>query len=234
MRWPALARRRQVLLPTALGWLAIALLGCAALALGRNQAYRFLATSAPIPARILVVEGWIERGGLDQAIAAVRSGGYERVLTAGGPIPSWPDRLGFASYAELAADYLIRGGLPATMVTAVPAPASAQERTFLSAVEIRDHLGSEGGQVEALDVFSWGCHARRTRLLYRLAFGPGTRIGILAGTPSQFGPGDWWRSSAGAKSVVGEYLGLLWTEFFFWPPEPRSLEERWAVRSAGH
>lgn len=228
MPWPALARRRQVLLPTPTGWLAIAVLIGAGLAFAWHRAYRFLAPNVPAQARILVVEGWIETEGLDQAVAAYRAGKYERVLTAGGPIASWADRIGFTNYAELAADYLASQGIPPSQLTAVPAPASAQERTFLSAVEVRDRLAAEGQRVEAIDVFTLGCHARRTWLLYRMAFGSGVRVGILAGTPRQFGPGDWWRSSVGAKSVLQEYVGLVWTELFFWPGEPGSTSERWA------
>ena len=231
MLWPALMRRRQVLLPTPAGWLLIAGVLCAALAVAWRHAYTFLAPNEPAGARILVVEGWMESDGLDQALAAFRAGGYERVLTAGGPIETWADRLGFASHAELAADYLVKQGLPPAQVTAVPAPASAQERTFLSAVEVRERLKAEGERVAALDVVSWGSHARRTRLMYRMAFGPDVRIGILAAVPRQFGRDDWWRSSVGAKSVLQEYVGLIWTELFFWPPEPGSPRERWAVGS---
>lgn len=234
MRWPTLAKRRQVLLPTPLGWLALALLVCGVLAWAWPRTYRFLSPQQPAHAKILVVEGWLERDALEQALGAVRDGGYERVLTAGGPITSWADRIGFTNYADLAADYLVKRGLEPQRVTAVPAPASAQERTFLSAVEVRDRLRSEGARVDAIDVFSWGCHARRTWLMYRMAFGPEVKVGIRAAVPTQYGADDWWRSSAGAKSVLQEYVALVWNELFFWPGEPGSPDERWAVGPRSH
>jgi|SRR5688572_20980853 len=234
MRWPALAKRRQVLLPTAMGWLLIAGLLSAGLARAWRGVFPFLAVQEPADASILVVEGWMDREGLDQAFELARQGDYARVVTTGGPIESWPERIGCASYAELAADYLLQLGLPPAQVSSFPAPASAQERTFLSAIEVRDRLRAEGADVRALDIFSWGCHARRTRLLYRLAFGPGVEIGIRSAASSRFGTSDWWRSSAGAKSVLQESIALLWTELFFWPPEPGSHAERWAVEAGAH
>jgi len=229
MRWPTLAKRKQVLLPTPFGWLALAALAGGIVMWAWPRTFRFLAPQQPAHARILVVEGWLEPEALDQVLAAVHNGGYERVLTAGGPITSWADRIGFTNYADLAADYLVKSGLDAGSVTAVPAPASAQERTFLSAVEVRDRLRSEGAHVDAIDVYSWGCHARRTWLMYRMAFGPEVKVGILAATPTQYGADDWWRSSIGAKTVLQEYVALVWNELFFWPGEPGSADERWAV-----
>jgi len=233
MRWPALARRRQVLLPTWWGLLLLCTLGSAVLVFALARVHDFLTPQAPCGADLLVVEGWIEPEGLDQAVELVRAGRYARVVTAGGPIVGWADRFGFASFADLARDYLVGRGLPAGQVLAAPAPASAQKRTFLSAVEVRDRLQAEGLQVDAIDVFSSGCHARRTWLLYRMAFGPGVRVGILAARPEGYDPSAWWRSSDGAKAVLQELLSLAWTELFFWPGPRGSVDERWAVPGNG-
>jgi hypothetical protein len=226
---PKLLRRRSLPVPTVWGWLLVlALAGATALAALRG-AYRYLAPQHPVGGELLVVEGWLDRDGLDQAVDIVRAEGYRRVLTSGGPITSWSELLGFETHAELAADYLVRNGLPAGSVIAVPAPASAQDRTFLSAVEVRDWLQREGLTPERLDVLSQGSHARRSWLLYRMAFGPEVRVGILATRPRQYDPDGWWRTSAGAKGVVQELLSLAWTQLFFWPGPPGSVEERWAV-----
>jgi hypothetical protein len=226
---PALLVRRSVLLPTAWGWLVLAILAAAALLTFVRGVHGFLAPRQGVGAELLVVEGWLDSDGLDQAVEVARSGGYRRILTSGGPITSWSELLGFSSHAELAADYLVRSGLPAGSVIAVPAPASAQDRTFLSAVEVRDWLQREGLTPARLDVLSSGCHARRTRLLYRMAFGPDTEVGILAARPGLYEPERWWRTSVGAKTVLLELASLLWTELCFWPGPPGSAEERWAV-----
>lgn len=76
---------------------------------------------------------------------------------------------------------------------------------------------------------SAGTHARRTRMVYRAAFGPEAAIGILAAAPSDYDGERWWQTSAGAKSVLAEALSVIWTACCFHPPPPGSHEEMWAV-----
>ena len=59
-------------------------------------------------------------------------------------------------------------------------------------------------------------------MIYRQAFGEGTRVGIIAGAPHVTDIVHWWRTSEAAKQVLGETLGLAWTQCCFWPgpPEP--------------
>ena len=234
MKLPALFRRRQVWVPTAWGCLVGAIAGGAAIWLTVHEVYWFLAPSRPVGARLLVVEGWMPTAELDQALRVRESGGYERVVTTGGPIESEFERDHAKSYAERARDYLVRRGLPADRVTAVPAPASAQDRSFLSAVMVREWAAGSGLAVDSLDVFSSGVHSRRSWLLYRMAFGSQVRVGILAATPSEYDPELWWRTSAGAKEVLGESIGWLWTELFFHPGRPGSHLERWGIPDPSH
>lgn len=239
-RMSLLFHRRQVWLPTVWGWLL--LLGSAvvllvALAFGVTD---FLTVREPARgadghgARTLVVEGWLEAADLDQAIAAFASGHYDRVLTTGGPIDAWDGAPLWHSFAERAADYLKAHGLRGVAVIAVPAPASAQNRTFLSAVMVREWARHAGIALGAIDLYSAGVHARRSRLLYRLAFGPAVEVGVLAAAPRGYDMQRWWTSSAATKTVLGEALSWLWTECCFWPPAPGSHEERWAVPTASH
>jgi len=234
---PALIRRRQVWLPTLwgavllCGLLAIALLGAARTVGG------FLARSDPaggadgLGARTLVVEGWLDPRELDAAIATARRGRYERVVTSGGPIESWHDGVVWPSYAARAADYLRRHGLEGPVV-AVAAPASAKDRTFLSAVVVREWLRREQPGLDTIDVFSAGAHARRSRLAYRMAFGSGVEVGVIAATPRSYDIDRWWTSSEGAKTVLNELLSLAWTKCCFWPADDGSREGRWGVPKA--
>ncbi len=232
---PALFRRRAVWLPTIWGALAgVVVLAAAALAfvawIGPH-----LARSAPVRgpggpgARTLVVEGWLREAELDAAVAAFRRGRYERVVVSGGPIEDWAEGRRFGSYAERAADYLSRHGLAAVPVVAVPAPASAQDRTYLSAVMVRDWLEKDGAASAPIDLFSSGVHARRSQIVYRMAFGPAVEIGVIAAAPIDYDPGRWWTTSAGAKAVLGEAIGVAWTRCCFWPAARGSFSERWAV-----
>jgi hypothetical protein len=199
----------------------------AALAWAGRGLYPFLAVTEPVGAPLLVIEGWLGRDGLDQALVAFRKGGYERAVTTGAPMEQWPGVAGHATFAERAAEYLKAQGL--REVVAVPSPHSAQDRTFLSAVMVREWGKRSGLEVRALDVFSQGAHARRSRLLYRLAFGPDVQVGVLAARDSP-GLSQWWRTAVGAREVLDEAIALAWTKLFFRPPPAGSHEERWAYK----
>jgi hypothetical protein len=225
-----LFRRREVWLPTLRGWIMIMTLAASAVVVAGRGAYGFLAQDAPEPgAKLMVVEGWLGDGELDQVIVAFRSGSYQRIVTSGGPIENWLTLHGGTSYAEMSARYLREHGLADVDIVAVPAPASAQDRSFLSAVMVRRWMQAQGDGVQPFDVWSSGTHARRTRMVYRAAFGPDAPIGIRAVRPSDHDPERWWRSSAGAKSVLVEAISVVWTACCFHPPAPDSHEETWAV-----
>lgn len=231
---PILFHRRQIWLPT--WWvtlLLIALAAASAFAALRHLGSYLAADDGAARrdgrgARTLIVEGWLDEDALDQAIAVVARANYERVVASGGPIESWREGQTWPTYADRAADYLRRHGVGIPVV-AVAAPASAQDRTFLSAVVVRDWLRQHVGAVDAVDLFSGGVHARRSRLVYRIAFGPAVEVGVLAARPRRYTLDRWWTTSEGAKSVLDEAIGLAWTTCCFRAPPRGSHEERWAV-----
>jgi hypothetical protein len=229
---PSLFRRREVVLPTVWGTLLLGAVFIALATLALRHLGAYLAPNEPASARdggsarTLVVEGWLEEDALDDAIAVISRGRYERILVSGGPIEGWRDERRFATFAERGTDYLRRHGVAAIPVVAVPAPASARDRSFLSALLVRDWLRRNAAGTDALDLFSAGVHARRSRLVYRLAFGPEVEIGIFASAPRTYPLERWWSTSDGAKSAIGELLALAWTKCCFWPGPPGSHEER--------
>ena len=221
-----LVTRRNLPVPTLWGWLLLGgMLLLGVIALGRFG-YPILAVEKPAAgAQVLVVEGWLGPRELDQAAAVFRRGAYERLITSGGPITNWASSSGPSTYADRAADYLTSRGIDAGLILSVPSPASAQDRSYLSAVMVREALSD--APVKALDVFSAGTHARRTRMVYRLALGSETSIGILAAGPDEYDPEHWWRYSAGVNDIMKETLSVLWTFCCFHPPPPGSDEEMW-------
>ena len=229
---PRLFRRREFWFPTAWGWAVLFVLAAGAGTFVATNVHGFLAANEAVGAQALVVEGWLGPDELDQAVVRFHSGRYERVITAGGPLVGWPKATGYESYAELAAAYLTAHGLEREAVVAVPAPDSAQDRTFLSAVMVREWAKESGVALDAIDVFSAGTHARRSRLLYRMAFGPHVGVGVLAAQQRGYDPKAWWLTSSGAESVVSEAIKLAWVKLFFWPGPPGSHDELWAEPSA--
>lgn len=221
-------------MPTAWGWLTILLVLVATVLLLGRFANRWLSVDEPAHgadggrADTLVVEGWMEPHDLDEAAETFRRGGYRRLLTTGGPTDKWSAADGFASYADRAADYLHHHGIAADRLVTVPAPASAQDRSFLSAVMVREWAARTSTHLDALDLFSVGAHTRRSRMVYRMALGPSVDVGAIAARPLSFDADRWWTTSAGVKSVMGEMLSIAWTGCCFWPPRVGSHEERWA------
>ena len=209
-----LARRREIWFPTGVGWLLLLVLLGAASAAALRFLYPYLAVSEPVGAPIAIVEGWLDPAELDEAAAAIRRGGYRMVGTTGGPLHLWPRSPVEATFAERAAEYLRSRGIGP--VVAVSAPITRDNRTYKSALMVRDWARSAGIQVKSLDVFSRGPHARRSRHFYRLVFRDAD-IGVLALRPDGYDAARWWRSSAGAREVLGQATGLVWTFCFFRP-----------------
>jgi len=225
-----LIRRRQAWLPTIWGWILLLAIICAVCVLAGRHLYALLAPNDPAAgAQLLVVEGWMGEKELNQAIARFEKGKYQRIVTAGGPIKDWVEPGGSLTYAERAASYLRKHGLDGTELTPVSAPESAQDRTFLSAVMVRDWAFKRGVKLDAIDVYSAGAHGRRSRMLYQKAFGPKINVGVLSARQQNYDERHWWRSSAATESVLKESIGLIWTICCFHPAPPGSYEEKWGV-----
>jgi hypothetical protein len=217
MRRPRLIRRRSMLVPTWTGLILLAALLVGGAFWARQRIPLFLAPNQPVGHGLLVVEGWQERDSLQVAASAFRNGGYDAIVVTGGPTtdPAWEG--GFATYAERAASELRRLGIAEPELVVVPAPASAQDRTYLSAVSVRQWMEGSGRPVSALDVFSVGPHSRRSQRLYRMAFGDQIEVGVRSGSPSTYELGRWWQSSEGTKDVLGESLAYAWVLCCFHP-----------------
>ena len=212
-----LVRRRSLWVPTLWGSLLLLVVAAGALVLAARGLYPFLAINDPVRARILVIEGWMSQEGLDQALVAFRSGAYEQAVTTGAPFDKWPRSDPYRSVAERAADYLVAKGLPASAVRAVPGEVSVHDRTFWSAMAVREWARDSGTRVIAIDVFSEGAHARRSRLLYQKAFGPDVKVGVLAARSTAAGE-EWWRTARGTREVLDQAIAFFWTKLFFRTP----------------
>jgi hypothetical protein len=212
-------------MPTIVGWLFLLLICVATMVLLANTLYGFLAQNAPVGARVLVVEGWLGPEELEQAIQVFKNGKYEHIVTTGGPVTRWPEVNLGTDYARLAADFLAHHGVRRDLISAVPAPRSRKERTFLSAVIFRESAQRLGITLDAVDVFTAGPHARRSRLLFQMALGPMVRVGVLAARPADYAPESWWRTSAGVEQMLFQAFGFVWVKCCFWPGPPGSQSE---------
>lgn len=212
-----LLRCRAILLPTWRGWLV--LLGVVA-GLGfvlLRGTLPFLAVHDSKPGGPLVVEGWVPDHAIAETIAEFQREQYTMLLVSGGPIGKGAPFSEHRTFAEFGAAVAVKLGFDPAHLHAVPAPEVRQDRTYTSAVAVRDWLRQRGAMPARINVVSLGAHSRRTRLLYRHAFGDGTEIGIIALPERDFDPRRWWTSSQGVRIVVGELLAYGYARFVFRP-----------------
>ena len=225
---PVLFKRRLVLLPTLWGLILIALIIGSLVTFTFNRLAFFLAPNKPVDGQYLVVEGWIGEQALLDAIGIFKQGQYLLLITSGGPDTRELNPQ-YDNYADKAAAFILSQGFDPNKLSAAPAPASAQNRTYLSAVKVRHWFVDNNISPEYFDIFSSGVHARRTHQLYQMAFSDETKIGILAAKTDRYRLNTWWQSSDGIKSVLTELIGVAYISCCFYPDEFSSHQELWGI-----
>ncbi|HEV2329067.1 MAG TPA: ElyC/SanA/YdcF family protein [Verrucomicrobiae bacterium] len=181
----------------------------------------FLAVTHRENTRILVVEGWVDQYGINAAVKEFETGHYERIFVTGGPVTGGGGYINdFMTDASVGADLLIKAGIPARYVQMVPSHVWNRNRTYYSAVALRDWFSGHDMQVQSMNVLTEEAHARRTWLLFQEAFGPGIRVGIISIPNPDYDESHWWRYSDGVRDVISEAVAYIYAKFFFWPPKP--------------
>jgi hypothetical protein len=177
----------------------------------------FLAVTASVPADYLVVEGWIHEYAIPGTVAEFRAGHYKKLFTTGGPVSSMSgSRIGIDdTYAYIAARTLRKQGLSSEEVEMVPTFKVDRDRTYSSALVLRDHFRQKGLSPQSLNVVTLGVHARRTRLLYEKAFGHEVKIGIISMPNQEYDNRHWWKYSEGVKEILSEGFAYLYARFIF-------------------
>ncbi len=199
--------RSRIWLASLGGLLAVALALGVGFVLGIHP---FLAVSEPVPARVLVVEGWLPDYALEAAVAEFRRGAYERLFATGGPQPRGAALGQFETYADSAAAILVKLGMGTNEVAAVPSRVRHRNRTFNSALALREYCRAQGIELTALNLVSQGAHARRSRLCFQRALGADVQVGIIALENREYDPARWWAFSEGLKTALGEPIGFVY------------------------
>ena len=210
-----LTKRRECRVPTLRGWLAILVAGIALCAGLLHGVYPFLAVSEARRGGVLVAEGWGSEAVLTAVLAEFRREHYDGLFVTGVPIEESSPLAEYKSFAELGAAVLTRLGGDPNAIHAIPAPAVRQDRTYASAVALKNWLREHGVAPTTVNVMTSGAHSRRTRLLFQKAFGDGVAIGIVASPERDFDPRRWWTSSSGFRTVTDEAIAYLYARFVF-------------------
>ncbi|HEY7322763.1 MAG TPA: ElyC/SanA/YdcF family protein [Candidatus Binatia bacterium] len=188
--------------------------------------YPFLAITHRVNADTLVVEGWINEYAIRAAVKEFQGHPYQRVFTTGGPVGGSGGYINdFMTSASVGADLLKKYGIPDEHLQMVPCRVMDRDRTYASAVALRNWFHHHNVVVGSINVVTEDLHARRTRLLFQKAFGKDVQVGIIAVANVDYPANQWWRYSQGLKEVVSEFAAYLYARFLFFPSEPAHLAE---------
>ena len=200
-----LSRLLGLLLLAAIGWVWV------------HRIYPFLAPDQPVATDTLVVEGWMPDTALATIVREVNSGRYRRVFLTGGVILQNDPNSQYRSYPGLMKAALVHRGLRPDLLVAVASPLVIRDRTYASAVGLRDWLVSQHIVCRDFNLLTAGPHSRRSRLLFGKAFADQCAIGVIPVPRSEYDPRVWWRTSAGFREVIDETIAYIYARCFFYP-----------------
>jgi hypothetical protein len=223
---PVVVKRRKALgglLVRREGWglslcgaiLAIAI-ALAAAAVCLRGLYPFLALTDRVPSDVLVVDGWMPTQVLKQAAEEYTRGNYHTVLVVRGVYALDPIELE-QSWDDYVVNILVRRGIPRERLNSVLFSSYKKDRTYHSALAIKEWCHKNGLAPAAFNIATVGSHARRSRMLYERVFGKDVRIGVVGLGDPAFDAQHWWRSSEGVREVLFEGVAYLYVLLNFFP-----------------
>jgi uncharacterized SAM-binding protein YcdF (DUF218 family) len=166
------------------------------------------------------VEGWIHLYAIRASAEEFKAGSYQRIFTTGGPVVGSGGYVNdYQTSASVGADLLVKIRVPVELVQMVPSHVTGRDRTYSSAVALRDWFRDQNIGVHSINVVTEDVHARRTRLLFQEAFGKNVPVGIIAVPNPDYDSKHWWRYSEGVRDVFSEGIAYIYAKLFFYPLE---------------
>jgi hypothetical protein len=179
--------------------------------------YPFLAVSDPVPGGIIVIEGWIHDISIARTVNKLDPAHARDVFIVSALRSSGPERESGLGQAEYILGELRRSGLSGERLHQVFCEVSNKDRTYHSAVALRNRLQERRIPVDSLNVITAGPHARRSRLMFQKAFGVKVNVGVIPTQGPDYDPARWWRSSDGVGEVLFQCFAYIYARFFFYP-----------------
>jgi hypothetical protein len=108
-------------------------------------------------------------------------------------------------------------GFDSTKIDCLPTGRVMSNRTYTSAIVLRDWIKTSNKPYNKIDVLSIGCHSARSRYLFQLAMNDLADVGVISIPNPSYDNIRWWRTSQGARIVISEFIGFIYVRFFFFP-----------------
>jgi uncharacterized SAM-binding protein YcdF (DUF218 family) len=202
------------------GWLVLILAGLLIAIFLLLNVQPFLAKTQRVNANILVVEGWIHEYAIRAAAKEFKTGSYQKIFTTGGPVLGNGGYVNdFNTSASVGAELLKKTGVAGELIQMIPSHISGRDRTYSSAVALRDWFRDHGVTVRSINVLTESAHARRTQLLFQKAFGSDVTVGIISIPDPDYDAKHWWRTSEGVREVLDESIAYVYARIFFHPQD---------------
>lgn len=216
-RWGVLTKRERWGLAWQ-AWLSLLLASVLLASFLLVTVHPFLAATHRVDANLLVVEGWVHDYVIRAAAKEFTANAYQRVFSTGGPTTGSGGYTWDAdTSASVGAGQLRAAGVPPTSVQMVPSHIIGRDRTYYSAVALRDWFREHRMDVTSFNIVAESTHSRRTWLLFQKAFGDNVKVGIIAVQNPDYDARRWWRSSDGFRDVVSEAIAYVYARFLFHP-----------------
>lgn len=184
------------------------------------EIHPFLAVTHRENTKILVVEGWVEPFAINAAVKEFKIGHYDHVFVTGGPIAGSGGYINdYNTEASVGAGLLRAAGIPNDALQMVPSRVWNRNRTYYSAVALRDWFSRHDIHARSMNVLTEEAHARRTWLLFQEAFGKNVKVGIISIPNPDYDTDRWWRYSDGVRDTISEAVAYIYAKIFFWPKD---------------
>jgi hypothetical protein len=214
LKFPSFTKRCTVYLPTIWGWISILLITIIVSIVFVKRIHSFLALNKPVAAGYLVVEGWLPDYCLEKVYMMFDKNGYKKIFVTGGPLDNGYFLKNYKDYATLGKESLLKIGIPDSVIISIPSPHVKKDRTFTSAIYLKNWIDSTGIDINAVNVVTLDVHARRSLMLFNKAIKKNILLGVVSLPNRDYDAIHWYKSSEGFKAVLNESLSFIYTLAF--------------------
>lgn len=177
----------------------------------------FLIVHKPVESEILVVDGLMPGYGYDSIAELVRRKSYKYLITTGADLDYVYNSSERFNIAEFSYKVLSTKDIGDCKLFKAPSGYAERDRTFTSAITLKNWFISNNIFPWKINVISFSCHARRTWILYKKAFSHYAEVGVFTIPDISYNYSRWYNNSKGVRLVLSETIGYIYTLIFFHP-----------------
>ena len=177
----------------------------------------FLVVNRPLETEVLVVDGLLPGYGYDSIVSLVKKNSYKYLITTGADVDYVFNSGEHFNIAEFSYNVLSTKDIGDCKLYKAPAHNIIRDRTFSSAMRLKNWFVCNKIFPLKFNVVSFSCHARRTWILYRKAFRQYAEVGIITIPDMSYNYNHWYNNSKGVRLVLSETIGFIYSTVFFHP-----------------